>query len=187
MRSAGGSVGGSYFFDGGFVGVAVTQFNCAIASPALSRRRPIRASSFARRVTTGRVPSAVGSISKRPLLGGGRLHSTELANEGASDGVQQTFTNKDPRRGSKRSFARSTCPSRLDQRLRRAGHASDPDSPDARAGSSTQSTMKRRRLLVQRIQTDRYIENAACGTHRTCDRLRRISRTPRLRRSPEFY
>ena len=98
MRSAGGSVGGSYFFDGGFVGVAVTQFNSRYHIPGIeptdtNTRIELRQT----RVTTkGEFrPQSAYIEAVRFWAGLTDYKHHELANEGGFDGVQQTFTNKD--------------------------------------------------------------------------------------------
>jgi iron complex outermembrane receptor protein len=98
MRSAGGSVGASYFFDGGFVGVAVTQFNSRYHIPGIepteiNTRIELRQT---RATTKGefRLHSAyIEAVRFWAGLTDYKHH--ELANEGGFNGVQQTFTNKD--------------------------------------------------------------------------------------------
>ncbi|MBM3625168.1 MAG: TonB-dependent receptor, partial [Alphaproteobacteria bacterium] len=98
MRSAGGSVGASYFFDGGFVGFAVTQFNSRYHIPGIeptetNTRIELRQT---RATTKGefRPPSAyIEAIRFWAGLTDYKHH--ELANEEGFNGVQQTFTNKD--------------------------------------------------------------------------------------------
>jgi iron complex outermembrane receptor protein len=98
MRSAGGSAGASYFFDGGFVGVAVTQFNARYHLPGIE---PSEAGSHIElrqtRVTTkGEFrPQSAYVEAVRFWAGLTDYKHHELANEGGFDGVQQTFTNKD--------------------------------------------------------------------------------------------
>ncbi len=98
MRSAGGSVGGSYFFDGGFVGVAVTQFNSRYRIPGIEpTETDTRIELRQTRVTTKgefRPPSAyIEAVRFWAGLTDYKHH--ELANEEGFNGVQQTFTNKD--------------------------------------------------------------------------------------------
>jgi iron complex outermembrane receptor protein len=98
MRSAGGSLGGSYIFDGGFVGVAVTQFNSMYRIPG------IEASDSGTRIDL-RQTKVTSKGEYRPQLsfieavrywaGVSDYKHHELANEGGFDGVQQTFTNKE--------------------------------------------------------------------------------------------
>ena len=98
MRSAGGSAGASYFFDGGFVGVAVTQFNTRYHMPGIE---PSETGSHIElrqtRVTTkGEFrPQSAYIEAVRFWAGLTDYKHHELANEGGFDGVQQTFTNKD--------------------------------------------------------------------------------------------
>ncbi|KAF0121600.1 MAG: TonB-dependent receptor, partial [Methylocystaceae bacterium] len=98
MRSAGGSVGGSYFFDGGFVGVAVTQFNSRYRIPGIEPTETnTRIELRQTRVTTkGEFrPQSAYIEAVRFWAGLTDYKHHELANEGGFDGVQQTFTNKD--------------------------------------------------------------------------------------------
>lgn len=98
MRSAGGSAGASYFFDGGFVGFAVTQFNSRYHIPGVeptetNTRIELRQT---RATTRGefRPPSAyIEAIRFWAGLTDYKHH--ELANEEGFNGVQQTFTNED--------------------------------------------------------------------------------------------
>lgn len=98
MRSAGGSVGGSYFFDGGFVGVAVTQFNSRYHIPGIEPTETnTRIELRQTRVTTkGEFhPQSAYIEAVRFWAGLTDYKHHELANEEGFNGVQQTFTNKD--------------------------------------------------------------------------------------------
>ena len=98
MRSAGGSVGASYLFDGGFVGVAVTQFNSRYHIPGIDPTETnTRIELRQTRVTTkGEFRPQSAYIEAVRFWGGLTDYKHhELANEGGFDGVQQTFTNKD--------------------------------------------------------------------------------------------
>ncbi|TLG78056.1 TonB-dependent receptor [Methylocystis sp. B8] len=98
MRSAGGSAGASYFFDGGFVGFAVTQFNSRYHIPGIE---PTQANTRielrqTRATSKGEFrPQSAYIEAVRFWAGLTDYKHHELANEGGFDGVQQTFTNKD--------------------------------------------------------------------------------------------
>jgi iron complex outermembrane receptor protein len=98
MRSAGGSAGASYFFDGGFVGVAVTQFNTRYHIPGIeptltNTRIELRQT---RATSKGEFhPQSAYIEAIRFWAGLTDYKHHELANEGGFDGLQQTFTNKD--------------------------------------------------------------------------------------------
>ncbi|MGD9656303.1 MAG: TonB-dependent receptor [Methylocystis sp.] len=98
MRSAGGSVGASYFFDGGFVGFAVTQFNSRYHIPGVeptetNTRIELRQT---RATTKGEFrPQSAYIEAVRFWAGLTDYKHHELANEEGFNGVQQTFTNKD--------------------------------------------------------------------------------------------
>jgi len=96
-HSNGQSVGGSYIFDGGFVGVAVSRFESFYRIPG------IEASETNTRIDMNQVKvtskgefrpqsSAVDAI--RFWLGASDYKHDELANEGGFDGVHQTFKNQ---------------------------------------------------------------------------------------------
>ncbi|MGE0196424.1 MAG: TonB-dependent receptor plug domain-containing protein, partial [Methylocystis sp.] len=98
MRSAGGSVGASYFFDGGFIGVAVTQFNSRYHIPGVEptetdTRIELRQT---RATTKGEFrPQSAYIEAVRFWAGLTDYKHHELAYEEGFNGVQQTFTNKD--------------------------------------------------------------------------------------------
>ena len=98
VRSDGQSVGGSYIFDQGFVGVAVSQFNSLYRHPRHRGDRDQHAHRPApdQGDQQGRIPSRLGSPIEaiRFWVGVSDYKHDELANEGGFDGVQQTFTNK---------------------------------------------------------------------------------------------
>lgn len=98
MRSAGGSVGASYFFDGGFVGFAVTQFNARYHIPGIeptqtNTRIELRQT---RATSKGEFrPQSAYIEAIRFWAGLTDYKHHELASEEGFNGVQQTFTNKD--------------------------------------------------------------------------------------------
>ena len=98
MRADGQSVGGSYIFDGGFVGVAVSRNASLYRMPGLeSTETNTRIDMDQTKVTSqGEYrPQATGIDAIRFWLGHTDYRHDELANEGGFDGVQQTFTNKE--------------------------------------------------------------------------------------------
>jgi iron complex outermembrane receptor protein len=97
-RADGGSVGASYVFDRGFVGVAVSQFDAFYRIPGIEAAETnTRIDMNQTKVTSKgeyRAPgSAVAAV--RYWFGATDYKHNELANEGGFDGVQQTFTNKE--------------------------------------------------------------------------------------------
>jgi iron complex outermembrane receptor protein len=97
-RSDGQSVGGSYIFEDGFVGVAVSRFASFYRLPGLeSTETNTRIDMNQTKVTSlGEYrPRANGIEAIRFWLGHTDYKHDELANEGGFDGVQQTFTNKE--------------------------------------------------------------------------------------------
>ena len=98
MRSDGQSVGGSYIFDQGFVGVSVSRFASFYRVPGLestetNTRIDMNQTKLASR---GEYRVQGGGIEAiRFWLGHTDYKHNELANEGGFDGVQQTFTNKE--------------------------------------------------------------------------------------------
>lgn len=97
-RSDGQSVGGSYVFDQGFVGVAVSRFASFYRLPGLeSTETNTRIDMHQTKVTSrGEYrPQANGIDAIRFWFGHTDYKHDELANEGGFDGVQQTFTNKE--------------------------------------------------------------------------------------------
>jgi iron complex outermembrane receptor protein len=97
MRSDGQSVGGSYLFDGGFVGVAVTQFNSFYQIPGIEATETNARIDLAQTKYTGKGefrPQSSVIDAVRFWLAATDYRHLELANEGGFDGIQQTFTNK---------------------------------------------------------------------------------------------
>ena len=97
------SIGGSYIFNGGFIGAAVTQNNALYRIPGIEaarapdphRRAPDQAHGQGRvsaRTRRRSTPSASGPA--RPTTGTTRSALADLADP-ASAGVRQTFTNKE--------------------------------------------------------------------------------------------
>jgi iron complex outermembrane receptor protein len=94
----GQSIGGSYFFNDGFVGIAVSQFNSFYRLPGVeSTETNTRIDMNQTKVTSkGEYrPQSSGIDAVRFWLGATDYKHDELANEGGFDGVQQTFTNKE--------------------------------------------------------------------------------------------
>jgi iron complex outermembrane receptor protein len=96
-HSNGQSLGGSVLFDGGFVGIAVSQFNSFYRIPG------IEATETNTRIDMNQVkvtskgefrPQSSVIDTVRFWLGASDYKHDEIANEGGFDGVQQTFTNK---------------------------------------------------------------------------------------------
>lgn len=97
MRSDGQAIGGSYLFDGGFVGASVSQFNSLYRIPGIeatetNTRIDMKQTKFASKGEYRPQSSAVDTI--RFWLGHTDYKHHELANENGFDGIQQTFTNK---------------------------------------------------------------------------------------------
>jgi iron complex outermembrane recepter protein len=98
MRAAGQSVGGSYIFDQGFVGVAVTRNASLYRVPGLESTETNTRIDMNQTKVASRGeyrPQAAGIEAIRFWLGHTDYKHDELANEGGFDGVQQTFTNKE--------------------------------------------------------------------------------------------
>ena len=97
LRTNGQSVGGSYVFDSGFVGVAVSQFNSLYRIPGIeatetNTRIDMRQTKVTSKGEFRPQGSAIEAI--RFWLGATDYKHDELAIENGFDGVQQTFTNK---------------------------------------------------------------------------------------------
>ena len=97
LRTNGSSVGSSYLFDGGFVGVAVSHFATHYRLPGIE---PTEASTRidlhqTKVMSKGEFRPASPAIDAvRFWLGASDYSHDELAFENGFDGVQQTFTNK---------------------------------------------------------------------------------------------
>lgn len=97
LQSNGQSVGGSYLFDGGFVGLAVSRLQSFYRIPGIEATETnTRIDMLQTKITSKgelRSPSAaVETI--RFWLGASDYRHDELANEGGFDGVHQTFRNR---------------------------------------------------------------------------------------------
>ena len=97
-RSDGQSIGGSYIFDSGFVGVSVSRMASLYRVPGLeltetNTRIDMNQTKIASRGEYR--PQANGVEAIRFWFGHTDYKHNELANEGGFDGVQQTFTNKE--------------------------------------------------------------------------------------------
>jgi iron complex outermembrane receptor protein len=97
-RSGGASLGGSYFFPGGFVGVAVTQFNSLYRIPGIeptetNTRINLRQTRVSSKGEFHPQSAYIDSVRFWGGLTDYRHH--ELANEEGFNGVQQTFTSKE--------------------------------------------------------------------------------------------
>ncbi len=98
MRADGQSVGGSYVFDSGFVGVAVTRNASLYRVPGLEATETNTRIDMEQTKVTSRGeyhPQMNGIDAVRFWLGHTDYKHNELANEGGFDGIQQTFTNKE--------------------------------------------------------------------------------------------
>lgn len=97
FRSNGYSVGGSYVFDQGFIGLAVSEFNSFYRIPGqeaaeTDTRIDMRQSKVTAKGELRPDGSPVEAI--RFWLGATNYQHDELADEGGFDGIHQTFTNK---------------------------------------------------------------------------------------------
>ena len=97
MHADGQSVGGSYIFNGGFVGVAVSRFASFYRVPGIEAaetgtRIDLNQTKITSKGEFRPQSSAVDIV--RFWLGSTDYKHQELANENGFDGVQQTFTNR---------------------------------------------------------------------------------------------
>lgn len=97
-RSGGASLGGSYFFPGGFVGFAVTQFNSRYRIPgieptATDTRIDLRQTRVSSKGEFHPQSAYIDAVRFWAGLTDYKHH--ELANEEGFNGVQQTFTSKE--------------------------------------------------------------------------------------------
>jgi iron complex outermembrane receptor protein len=99
LRSDGQAVGGSYIFDGGFAGVAVSQFNSLYHVPGIEGEDAnTRIDMKQTKVTSKGEFRAQGSAidTVRFWLGASDYKHNELGTgDDGADGVRQTFTNKE--------------------------------------------------------------------------------------------
>ena len=98
MRANGQAAGGSYLFNGGFVGVAVSQFSSLYRVPGIeptetNTRIDMRQTKITSKGEVRPDSSPIDAI--RFWLGATDYKHDELANEGGFDGVQQSFTNRE--------------------------------------------------------------------------------------------
>ena len=162
------SIGGSYIFDGGFIGAAVTQNNSLYRIPGIDgddhrhadRRAPDQADG------QGRIPRRMRRRSTRCASGRGatdyKHNEIGLADPAdlAIDGVRQTFTNKEQEGRVEVQLAPFNLRfAALTTALGRAGRASGADRAEpGRSGHAVQRTVgpeqqhARRRLHLQRVQ-----------------------------------
>jgi iron complex outermembrane receptor protein len=97
LRADGQSVGGSYVFDGGFAGIAVSRFASFYRIPGVEAAETNTRIDLEQTKVTGKGEfrpqgSAVDAV--RYWAGATDYRHHELANEGGFDGIQQTFTNR---------------------------------------------------------------------------------------------
>ena len=98
MHADGQAVGGSYFFDGGFIGIAATQFSSFYRVPGIeatetNTRIDMQQTKLMSKGEFRPQTTAIEAI--RFWAGTTDYQHDELANEGGFDGIQQTFTNKE--------------------------------------------------------------------------------------------
>jgi iron complex outermembrane receptor protein len=97
-RSDGQSIGGSYIFDSGFIGVSVSRMASLYRVPGLESTETNTRIDMNQTKVASRGeyrPQANGIEAIRFWLGHTDYKHDELANEGGFDGIQQTFTNKE--------------------------------------------------------------------------------------------
>lgn len=97
-RANGQSVGGSFVFDGGYVGVALTRFASFYRIPGIEATETNTRIDMNQTKLTSKGeyrPDSQAIEAIRFWFGASDYKHDELANEGGFDGVQQTFTNKE--------------------------------------------------------------------------------------------
>jgi iron complex outermembrane receptor protein len=97
LRTSGQSIGGSYLFDGGFIGGALSHVESLYRVPGIeatetNTRIDMRQFKLASKGEVRPQGSAVDAV--RFWLGASDYTHHELANESGFDGIQQTFTNR---------------------------------------------------------------------------------------------
>ena len=112
LRTSGQSVGGSYVFDRGFIGMAVTQFASLYRIPGIEAaetgtRIDMQQTKWTSKGEYRPMGGAIDAI--RFWLGASDYIHHELAFENGFDGIQQTFTNHSKEGRSRSSSRRSTC------------------------------------------------------------------------------
>ncbi len=98
LRASGQSMGGSYFFDGGFVGLAVTNYSSFYRTPGEeptehNTRLDVKQTKVQSKGEFRPQSSAVDVV--RFWFGASNYRHYERADEGGFDGIQQTFTNRE--------------------------------------------------------------------------------------------
>ena len=96
-RSDGQAIGASHIFNGGFVGVAVSQFNSFYHVPGVEATDTNTRIDMKQTKVTSKGefrPQGAGIDAIRFWAGATDYKHNELANEGGFDGVQQSFINK---------------------------------------------------------------------------------------------
>ena len=178
-RNNGESIGGSYVFNNGFVGVAVSQFDSLYHIPGIDGAASnTRIDMRQTKVTSkGEIrPRENGVDAIRFWFGNTDYRHFELGVENGFDGVQQTFTNREQESRVEVQltpfdlrFATLTTAVGVQGSYQRL------NAPGAEGGGlfDPKSHQQRREFSVQRIQVQRHAENADRWTYRTqrCDRL----------------
>jgi iron complex outermembrane receptor protein len=98
MRADGQSLGGSYFFQGGFAGVSISRYASFYRVPGLEASETNTRIDLdqLRFQSKGEFRPQSGAIETiRYWAGATDYKHDELANENGFDGVQQTYTNKE--------------------------------------------------------------------------------------------
>ena len=98
MRADGQSVGGSYIFEQGFAGVAVSRYASFYRVPGLESTETNTRIDLHQTKVTGKGeyrPDGTAIEAIRYWAGATDYKHHELANEGGFDGIQQTFTNRE--------------------------------------------------------------------------------------------
>ena len=175
LRTGGSSVGGSYLFDGGFVGVAVSHFASLYRIPGIEATETgTRIDLHQTKVTSkGEFrPQASAIDAIRFWLGASDYKHDELAFENGFDGVQQTFTNKTAGGpnggpvGADQPVVRGT-----HQCARSAGQQCEAHGPGSRRWPvRPEPNDDGRGLHLQRAQVHRLVQDAGGGPHRAGQR-----------------
>ena len=98
QRADGQSIGGSYIFDRGYIGVAVSHFESLYHVPGLESAATATNLDIAQTKVTSKGefrPDASAVDAIRFWLGATNYKHDEIADEGGFYGIQQTFTNKE--------------------------------------------------------------------------------------------
>ncbi len=194
-RNDGQAVGGSYIFNDGFVGLAVIAEQCALSHPRHRRRehehphrRPADQSARPRangaRPMPPSMPSASGAAS--PTTSTTRSGSP-IRPISASDGIRQTFTNKEQEGRVEAQLAPfnlrfATLTTAIGVQ---GGHQElTAPSPDNAGLWDPNTQQPHRRLHLQRVQVQRDDQGAARRPHRAGQS---VGHRPRIRRRPGRY